>query len=185
MRSIGHAARWALSGLVASALAGCGGSGDPAVASEGQAVQVSAEVAKDLAQLRRLVAPFHDLEKAKAAGWTVEVTPCLENPPEGAMGYHYGNPTFINRVEAAVLEPELLLYEPQADGSFRFVGVEYIVPFALLPETASPPVLLGQEFHQNLGAGLWALHVWVGRHNPSGLFADWNPKVSCEFAVTP
>jgi hypothetical protein len=23
------------------------------------------------------------------------------------------------------------------------------------------------------------LHLWVGRHNPAGLFAQWNPAISC------
>jgi hypothetical protein len=25
----------------------------------------------------------------------------------------------------------------------------------------------------------WELHAWVWRHNPNGLFDDWNPRVSC------
>jgi hypothetical protein len=29
---------------------------------------------------------------------------------------------------------------------------------------------------------VWALHVWVGRQNPSGIFSDWNPKVTCDNA---
>jgi hypothetical protein len=27
------------------------------------------------------------------------------------------------------------------------------------------------------------LHVWHFRENPSGVFADWNPRVSCQYAV--
>jgi hypothetical protein len=44
--------------------------------------------------------------------------------------------------------------------------------------------LFGQRFHWNEFAvgGIWALHVWLWRHNPAGLFADWNPNVSCQFA---
>jgi hypothetical protein len=26
---------------------------------------------------------------------------------------------------------------------------------------------------------VYALHVWVWRHNPEGLFAETNPRVSC------
>jgi hypothetical protein len=26
----------------------------------------------------------------------------------------------------------------------------------------------------------YALHVWAWRPNPSGVFADWNTKVSCD-----
>jgi hypothetical protein len=26
------------------------------------------------------------------------------------------------------------------------------------------------------------LHVWVWKHNPSGMFEDWNPTVNCDHA---
>lgn len=29
-------------------------------------------------------------------------------------------------------------------------------------------------------ARFYALHVWAWKHNPHGMFVDWNPKVSCE-----
>jgi hypothetical protein len=135
-----------------------------------------------LAELRQLTAHYRDLDDSMAAGYNVQVTPCLELPGVGGMGFHYGKPAFINDPAVRVLQPELLLYEPQKNGKMRFVGVEYIIPFALLPATATPPTLLGQSMHQVLDANLWALHVWVGRDNPTGIFEDWNPKVSCEFA---
>ena len=25
----------------------------------------------------------------------------------------------------------------------------------------------------------WDLHAWVWQPNPSGMFAEWNPKVQC------
>ena len=28
----------------------------------------------------------------------------------------------------------------------------------------------------------WALHIWIWKYNPSGLFAPYNPHVSCENA---
>jgi hypothetical protein len=42
-----------------------------------------------------------------------------------------------------LLQPELPLYEPEKNGKLRFVGVEYIVPFADHPATAAAPTLLG------------------------------------------
>ena len=27
--------------------------------------------------------------------------------------------------------------------------------------------------------GFWLQHAWVWKHNPAGMFADWNPEVSC------
>jgi hypothetical protein len=166
-------------GIVASALAGCGGSERDAV-SEEQAIQDFPELGSEIAQLRRLVASFHQFEKASDAGWSEQFTPCLESP-EGGMGFHYSNPALIDGA-VDLLQPELLLYEPEAGGRLRFVGVEYIVPYTFVPRDAEPPVLLGQEFHQVDAAGLWGLHIWVARNNPSGLFADWNPNVSCAFA---
>ncbi len=53
----------------------------------------------------------------------------------------------------------------------------HIVPFALWE--GSPPELFGQEFVANEADGVWQLHVWLFRNNPAGLFADWNPTVSC------
>lgn len=139
-----------------------------------------AELNKKIAAVREVTAPFHRIEAAIEAGWSEELTPCLEHPDEGGMGYHYANPDLIND-EWNILEPEALLYEPQKNGRLRLVGVEYIVPFDEHPEDADPPVLFGQEFHQNFEADIWALHVWVWRNNPSGMFADWNPMVSCKF----
>lgn len=156
--------------------------GSAAAVSPSARLALGAEVNKDLAALRRLTAAFHNFGKATAAGWSAQITPCLEDPALGAQGFHYGNPAFIDG-EANVLEPELLLYEPQLNGKLRLVGIEYIVPFTIVPPTADPPMLFGQDFHQNFVFGVWALHVWVWRHNPSGLFADWNPEVSCEAAA--
>jgi hypothetical protein len=146
-------------------------------------VRGATEFGDDLAELRALTARFHDFDAAVAAGYSVQITPCLELPPLGAMGFHYGNPALID-AEVALLEPELLLYEPQKNGKLRFVGVEYIVPWTFIPATAPAPVLpeLGLTFTAVPDAQLWGLHIYVARNNPSGIFADWNPKVSCQFA---
>ena len=150
----------------------------------------SFSTASRIAQLRRLVAPFHSFETAQAAGWSVPVTPCLTSadlpsqPGTGAMGLHFGNLQYIQDGGVVdLLQPELLLYEPEKNGKLRFMGVEYIVPFADHPATAAPPTLLGQEFSQVPEAGVWGLHIWVGRENQSGIFAPWNPKVSCDNAA--
>lgn len=139
-------------------------------------VSLTSEELQDVASLRRMTAKFHSFDAAVAAGWSAKITECFASP-EGGMGFHYGNPAIIDgRVD--VLEPELLLYEPQQNGKLRFVAVEYIVPFAAW--TASePPTLYGQAFHRNEAFGIWALHVWHERQNPRGMFADWNPKVNC------
>jgi len=145
------------------------------------ATTAEAEVADDLAALRRVVAPYHRLEAAQEDGYTLLVPHCRDNQPEGGMGWHYANPAYLDGTLSET-QPEGLIYEPQEDGSLRFVGVEFVVPFSILPPEAEAPELFGQTFLHNFGDELWMLHVWVGRHNPNGLFATWNPQVSCRYA---
>ena len=38
--------------------------------------------------------------------------------------------------------------------------------------------------HLFLDACMVALHVWLWKDNPSGLYADWNPAVSCQHAAS-
>lgn len=139
----------------------------------------SADVLAQLATLRRLTAPFQRFEAAQRAGWGTRITDCFSSVA-GGMGFHYGNTSLIDgSVDAR--KPELLLYEPQANGELRLVAVEYIVPFTAWT-AAEPPRLYDQSFHRNEAFGLWVLHVWHFRENPSGIFADWNPRVSCAHA---
>jgi hypothetical protein len=51
-----------------------------------------------------------------------------------------------------------------------------------LGASASAPTLLGVKFMENKPLDVWALHIWAWRPNPSGMFAAWNPKVSCKHA---
>jgi hypothetical protein len=150
----------------------------------------SASTASDIAQLRRLVAPFHNFQTASDAGWSAPITPCLvaadlpSQPGSGAMGLHYGNLAYIQDGGVVnLLQPELLLYEPEKNGKLRFVGVEYIVPFTDRPASGPAPTLLGHAFSQVPEFQVWGLHIWVGRHNQSGIFSPWNPKVDCENAA--
>ena len=142
----------------------------------------SAAVEEQPSQLRRLIAPFQDFESAQAAGWSMTLTECLENPGGGAMGHHLGNGAFID-ARSVLLDPQLLVYEPQKDGRFRLVAVEYIIPFSMRSANADPPELLGQQFHQNLVFGVSALRVRIGRHDPDGMSEDRNPNVSCAYAT--
>lgn len=102
----------------------------------------------------------------------------MSNGDQGAMGIHYANVGLIDGT-ADPLRPEALIYEPGTNGEMSLVGVEFIVPFAVLPKTSTPPSLFGQQFTANDVFGVWALHVWTHRTNPSGLFASWNPRVHC------
>lgn len=150
----------------------------------GHAAPDAASAQQDLAAVRRATARFHPFENAAPAGY-VQVTGCMEHPAEGGMGYHYGNFEHYLDGEANPLEPEVLLYEPGPDGKRHLVAVEYLVPFfawAGDPDIDDPPQLFGQDMKRDDEHGEWLLHVWIWKHNPSGMFADWNPDVSCEHA---
>jgi hypothetical protein len=163
---------------------------DTGAAAAAPTVSLASE-ASQIAKLRRLVAPFRDFDAAVRAGWSIPVTPCWTSadlpsqPGTGAMGLHWGNLAYIqDHGQVNLLQPELLLYEPEKNGKLRFVGVEYIVPFTDHPASAAPPSLLGHAFSQVPEAGVWGIHIWVGRENSSGMFAPWNTKVSCANAGT-
>jgi len=40
-------------------------------------------------------------------------------------------------------------------------------------------VLLGQRLKPYADLRIWSIHMWIWKENPSGLFADWNPRVQC------
>lgn len=142
---------------------------------------LSTTARKGLAELRRTVAPFNNFEKGSAAGWDTPITTCWFHSQLGAMGYHYAKLSLIEDGVISLVEPELLVYQPERNGRLRLVAVEYIVPVALW-QGASPPALFGMQFHQTPDGALWILHVWTGLHNPAGTFEDWNPNATCEFA---
>jgi hypothetical protein len=148
----------------------------------GSPATAPAQVEKDLASLRRAVAPFHRFVAASELGWSAKITSCMADPVNGGMGFHYGN---VGLIDGAVQpdKPELLLYEPQANGTLRFVAVEYVIPYTFHARDADAPVLFGRTFARNDRFQLWGLHVWVGTSNPSGLFTSWNPAVTCTYTT--
>jgi hypothetical protein len=140
---------------------------------------LSAKFTDDLQQLTARMARFHAFGQAAKEGYTVKVQPCFDNQPVGAMGWHFVNGALMDD-QLDPLQPEAVMYEPGPQGQMTFVGVEFIVPFAVRPYPGStPPTLYGQDFSPNVGLQLWALHAWVGRENPLGVFQPWNPNVSC------
>jgi hypothetical protein len=123
---------------------------------------------------------------------------------DGAMGIHYFRPDLLGitateprvagtGVHTDFTTPAVLLYEPQADGSMELVGVENLVfmdAWAAAGNTA-PPSYLGEvwdamvddpdtEIDESHGfAPHYDRHVWVFRENPNGVFAQFNPAVTC------
>lgn len=142
----------------------------------------NSKIGSQLAELRRATSHYHDYEKAVADGY-IPTDECVELPGAGGMGYHFVNPSLFGPPEALdITKPQAILYEPQKNGRLRQIGVEYIVPELILDSNGPAPMILGEHFHWNPNQKLWALHVWVWRNNPTGMFADWNPKVNCDYA---
>jgi hypothetical protein len=137
-------------------------------------------------------ARFHDLDKAKAAGWNVLVTDvnnltCIDNQPVGGMGVHYANASILFDAELDPTQPEALVYAPNADGQIKLAALEYIVFAQAWTDAGNtqPPTLFGQPFFYTAEPNryglhpFWALHAWIWEPNPAGLLQPWNPRVHC------
>lgn len=125
--------------------------------------------------------------------------------PDMAMGIHYFRPDLLQlkgppnpRVDGTgthtdFLKPAILIYEPQADGSLVLVAVENLV-FKKAWHAAGhdkPPSFMGVAYDSmaddpatpadeaHMFAPHYDRHVWVHRDNPIGVFAQFNPNVSC------
>jgi len=150
-----------------------------------------------LSAARATTAPFHRLDAANAAGYTVEVIDrnnlsCIEDIAghTGGMGVHYLNPSLLDgNVDEST--PELVIYEPTKNSGMRLVAVEYLVLKAAW-EAAHPgaptPTLFGQPM-ELVPAGnryglpdFYEMHAWIWKDNPLGMHNDWNPNVTCAFA---
>lgn len=136
----------------------------------------------DLATVRSATAKYHRFELAMEEGW-VDPFGCIESAGQGAMGFHYLKlDRFDDQLDLS--EPEVLIYEKGPQGQMKLVAVEFIIPAAEWSDN-EPPTFLGQTLQYKTTVGpydvdpYYELHVWVWRHNPSGMFADWNPEVSC------
>ena len=125
---------------------------------------------------------------------------------QGAMGIHYFRPDLLGinappnpRVSGAgthtdFLKPAILLYEPQADGSLTLIGVENLV-FAKAWKDAghdAPPAFHRVSYDTMVDEPATPIdeahnfephhdrHVWLYRENPNGVFAPFNPRVTCK-----
>lgn len=121
--------------------------------------------------LRHVTDSYRWLENAKADGYK-EITKCVENPGVGAMGFHYAKEDLIDDKTQA-RKPEVLVYMPNQYGRYRLVAVEFI------STAAKRPSIAGVKFEDGPFPGSFALHAWVWRDNPDGMFAAFNPDLKC------
>ena len=136
--------------------------------------------------VREATRRYREVSLAAAEGYA-QFLGCVSGPDEGAMGVHFAHGTLVGDDIVEAGRPEVLVYEPRANGGLRLVAVEYLVlAEAWDASHEAPPVLAGQSFHftgspNRYGLpAFYALHVWAWKHNPHGSFVNWNPNVSCE-----
>lgn len=170
-----------------------------------------------LAEVRTATERFQDIDVALAEGYVrdpanvCETADMLGQPIEkGAMGVHYFRPDLLGVTEPPsprvngdgthtdFLNPGILIYEPQADGSMELVAVEnlvFVASWEAAGNTSRP------RFH-NIEYDLMAddpetdideahnfephydRHVWIYRDNPNGVFEPFNPNVTCKHHAT-
>jgi len=144
-----------------------------------------------IAAARAGTARFHDLAAATDAGFGLFTdrngVACIDDPA-GGMGVHYANGTRVADPTVVAGAPEVLVYEPQADGRMRLVAVEYVVLKAAWEQAGNvaPPSLFGETFelaepgNRYMDDAFYELHAWVWKHNARGMHEDWNDAVSCD-----
>jgi hypothetical protein len=148
--------------------------------------------ADQIAAVKAATSRFHSLAKAEAAGYG-PIYQCTEQPGIGTMGWHFANGALVGDPAIDPLRPEVLVYEPKANGGYRLIAVEYVQLAPGVPRSATPPTVLGVPMQWMPGPentegepanryglpNFYQRHLWLYDSNPLGLFNDWNPTVSC------
>lgn len=197
--------------LVAPPVAAQGGGQNPARLASTHAMPAPPS-GDELEAIRAATRKYQDVAVALADGYLRDpsnmcITAAMEGAPRqlGAMGVHYFRPDLLGlagdkpRVHGTgmhqdFMKPAVLLYEPQADGSQKLVGIENLVwakPWQEAGKKGAPefsgfdyyymqdnPLTEADEAH-----GFephYELHFWLYRDNPSGMFSPFNPTVTCD-----
>jgi hypothetical protein len=150
----------------------------------------TADQKNDAATLLKIVREsterFQDVSAAEAEGYVLTFG-CVSGSDSGAMGLHYVNSALVGSGILDPRRPQIVIYEPTANGRPRLIGADYLVLADMWNATHSaPPELMGQLFHlfespNRFGLpAFYTLHVWAWKENPNGAFVNWHPKVSCD-----
>lgn len=168
---------------------------------------------EDLEAIRAATEKYQDVNVALADGFIPDpsgacVSAAHEGLPAewGAMGIHYLHPGRLgitqtepevdgNGTHTDFVEPAILLYEPQEDGSLVLVGLENLVWQEAWQAAGNegPPTFRGRPWDamaddpatdQHEAHGFmphFDQHVWLFREAPEGgEMLPFNPNVSCE-----
>lgn len=140
--------------------------------------------------VRAATREYRDLETARAAGYAPE-TPYIPG-----MGFHFADGPLFG---TDIADPGLLVYftngsydpapgeshDPERDDDLVLGAVEYLV---LGDQTSPPPDIFDDEVSERTlqvtedegwhsHGNFTALHAWVHRGNPAGVFHNTNPTV--------
>ena len=140
------------------------------------------------------------------------VTAAMEGAPKqlGAMGVHYFRPDLLGLTAQAprvtgtgthtdFSKPAVLIYEPQADGRMVLVAIENLVWVdAWQAKSKALPAFEGNEYYRMVDNPAtpdideahgfmphFELHMWLYKNNPNGMFAPFNPGVTCDHHRSP
>ena len=125
----------------------------------------------------------------------------------GGMGIHFFRPDLLgitappsprvdgNGTHTDFRKPSILIYEPRADGTLELVAVENLVfrkaweaagntkrptfhgvDYDYMFDDPSTPIDEAHNFEPH-----YDRHVWLYRPNANGMFAQFNPTVTCRF----
>ncbi len=137
-----------------------------------------------------------------------DTAPMMGRPKAlGGMGIHFFRPDLLGitappnpRVDGTgtytdFRKPSILIYEPREDGGLELVAVENLV-FKKAWEAAGNrkrPTFHGVDYDYMFDDPKTAIdeahnfephydrHVWLYRRNANGMFAQFNPTVTCQF----
>jgi hypothetical protein len=185
MKSRSLETRFAVAMLCAFALAAMLPS--PALAQSGHTHTAAAtQSGAFVTMVRDATERFKNVAVAESEGYGLQFG-CVSGADAGAMGLHYVNFPLVLDGELDPAHPEIVIYEPAANGAVKLIGADYLVIAEAWHAThMSPPELGGQLLHyfeapNRFGLpAFYTLHVWAWKDNPTGMFVNWHSNVSCE-----
>jgi hypothetical protein len=137
-----------------------------------------------------------------------DTAPMMGRPAAlGGMGIHFFRPDLLgitappnprvdgNGTHTDFRKPSILIYEPREDGELELVAVENLVFRKAWHEAGNKglPTFHGVEYDHMFDDPATAAdeahnfephydrHVWLYRPNANGMFAQYNPTVTCRF----
>jgi hypothetical protein len=171
------------------------------------------DVAAEIEKVRLATEKYNDVKVAMAEGFVPAppgdcITAAKEGlPPEwGSMGIHYINPKMLkiagpkprvhgDSTHTDFMKPAILLYEPQADGSLKLVGVENLVFLNAWKAAGNQaaPTFAGRSYDTMADSSSTEhdeahnfephhdQHVYFAKSaNPKDQLNPFNPSVTCE-----